>query len=90
MLFSVPIFDTNTYISAPNSYEIGLYIISVYDAASVQFNVAFDSYVEQELQSTTPLIYLSALNATWQDEFTDVINFTKYSRLGISVLLSKT
>lgn len=72
MLFSVPVFDTSTYIEPPNSYEYGLRLMDVYDNYSAPFNRSFDDYVERERKSITPLIFASALNLTWSDVDTDV------------------
>ena len=74
MLFSVPLFDTATYITSSNSYELGLYIMAAYETGSKPFNDAYISYIEQEIKSNTPLIYVNAMNATWFDESTDVNN----------------
>jgi len=34
MLFSVPLFDTTSYIAPDSSYEFGLYLISAFDPGS--------------------------------------------------------
>mmetsp|Transcript_6510 Transcript_6510/g.5796 ORF Transcript_6510/g.5796 Transcript_6510/m.5796 type:complete len:367 (-) Transcript_6510:53-1153(-) len=65
MLFSVPLFDDSTYITSPNSYEVGLHIIAAFVVGTNPFETAFMSYIEQEVLSTTPLIYVNALNVTW-------------------------
>jgi hypothetical protein len=72
MLFSVPIFDTNTYINPPNSYTYGLYVIAAFDYNSDLFNKSMNEYVNEEKENVTPLIYATALNATWQDNMVDV------------------
>ena len=46
MLFSVPLFDTSTYITSANSYDLGLYIMAAFETGSEAFNNAFVSYVE--------------------------------------------
>lgn len=38
MLFSVPIFDTTTFITPPTSYEYGLSMLAAYDIGSDNFN----------------------------------------------------
>jgi len=72
MLFSVPLFDDSTYITSPNSYEVGLHIISAFVIGTNPFETAFMSYIEQEVLSTTPLIYVNSLNVTWQSDIVDV------------------
>lgn len=79
MLFSVPLFDVNSYINPPSSYEIGLDYIAAFPEGSTGFNIAMANYIEEELLSITPIIYVSALNVTWQDTSVDVRRQFQYS-----------
>jgi hypothetical protein len=74
MLFSVPVFDTATFITPPTSYTFGLELMAAYQVGSDGFNMAFDYYVQEEVKTNTPLILVSALNYTW-DSFLDVSLF---------------
>lgn len=71
MLFSVPLFDPTTYINPPSSYEFGLDLLANLNPGTVSFNYAFKYYIEEELLSNTPIIYVTAGDIAWQDDNTD-------------------
>lgn len=66
MLFSIPIFDTTTYIETPDCNIFGLNLIANFSNYSEGFNASFNSYIENMKTTNTPLILLSAWESSWQ------------------------
>jgi hypothetical protein len=71
MLFSVPLFDTGTYIEMPNANTFGLQMISSYPYNSYGFNTTFELFKNESISSSTPLVLISIYNTTW--ESSDVV-----------------
>ena len=71
MLFSVPLFDTDTYNETPDANAYGLELIASFEYNSLGFNQSFDYYVDESSKSSTPLVLLSAGNRTWESESTN-------------------
>lgn len=66
MLFSVSLFDINTYVIVPDSNTFGLNLIASYDPNSEGFIESFNTYIEAMAVSKTPILLVSALNNSWQ------------------------
>lgn len=61
MLFSVPLFDVNSYINPPTNYGYGIQLIETFfnstnSSALISYNNTFWIYVNEEKLSTTPLV----------------------------------
>ena len=69
MLFLLPLMDNDTYVTSPTSYEKGMNTLATiydfYGSESVEYNQAFDFFVETHLTITYKLIKIAAPNKSW-------------------------
>ncbi len=66
MLFSIPLFSSDTWTTENNSYSVGLNMISSMQLNSDQFDSTFDAYVEVENALNNPLILIIANGVIWE------------------------
>lgn len=72
MLFSVPLFATNTYMEDPTSYDYGLAWIETYrNATPEQFNTTMDIFIKRQRQLPNKLVYVQVANFSWYDPDVD-------------------
>lgn len=74
MLFSVPLFATNTYIDEQESHTVGLQIIIRYPNNSEGFNITYDNFIEKEKELNLPLVYIDVFDRIYQDSETDYLD----------------
>lgn len=68
MLFSVPLFDNQTYLDTPNANNYGLLLLSNYELNSVGFNTSWEYYIQEGEDSITPLVLLKALTREFESD----------------------
>lgn len=67
MLAMIPFFNPSTYVTLPDSYDLGLQLLSYHSKLSPAFTKTFQVFVEtQAINAETPLILVSADGAYWQ------------------------
>lgn len=66
MLFSIPLFSTTTYFQEPDSFSFGLHLLTRFEANSVSFKEAFESFVQTHADQQSPLILVSAASVFWE------------------------
>ncbi len=72
MLISVPLFTDVTYQEENTSFEFGVSLLQRYKPHTPQFDALFQSIVEAELKNPNPVIYIGALDYTWEPYGLDV------------------
>ena len=74
IMFTVPGFTISTYLSDSYSFTLGLDLLTVYDDiyGSPEFQQIFDQYVTIHQQLSTPLVFASAYNISWNSNTTNV------------------
>ena len=74
MLFSVPLFSTNTYIEDLESPTLGLNMVAKYPTNSEGFNLTYASFIKYETELFSPLIFSTINNVNYSNPTVSYLN----------------